>query len=1004
MLKELLVVGSVTATLLFVQPMQGQNQVIAKTSESSPLSLLYINEQPIENNAKHVVEATLDGGCFDNKNNLAFVNFDFEVKYDGKTQNSRWGDGYLASPTHPRQTLMTQKGTDDLISSLSVLPPKGGSSIRLMSDAYSLSDWGRGSGVQYQPIIDKDHPILKLYYAAVLENPKHSEVTITDENKECVQPWMWIYIINKNGNVIECINEKIFPSDLENASDWNKVASDGAGRPALWKDWDSIYIDMSQYVGQIVGVVFEVCDCAQYKYNTSTGLYEKCPTHEQGRLYCSMDCVAKTIEQTCNGANVTLTAPEGYDSYNWNYNGLTTRSISVPSTTAKQYTCALGGKIASMTIKNNEIVCNATGTSVTSTITPLTDEVSETIVKGGSVEIDGHTYTEAGNESKTWTHIRHTSDDECDVVVTVKLTVTKPAEPIHVYYERTIPQGVVFDFYGQDLTAEGEYEKTFKTTTGNDSTVHLKLHIQGETPKVDDEACFHMSTIGTTATASTVAVESNLIKQTGTSQEFFTWDMKIPSTPKRETYLTKEGLDELCPDLSLLPPGESTSVRLASEKYGASDMAKGSAVIFRYTIDANHPYVNIKYAGVLETPGHSIATMSGFKEFAQPYMTIYWTIDGVEMEHRSYFPSDANSVKAWKSFTDRHGNKAIWLDWQSVRLDLSQHVGKTLAIAMEVYDCAEENYDVASEQITLCTHHHLAHGYCHVNCEAKKEECSGVASVAQPICADAENFNINVNFTQGGGSTCDVQFSDAAKAQGFVDMTNVAIAGSGNVQVAIPHSENVRSINQMSYPTPNTYDAVVIAHTTCNVDLQMPVQFSLLYPSSIIVQRWNDVLAITNSTYNGGYNFSRIRWYHEGQEIAGNGEHNSYYYVKGDDSLTLAMGTEYWAELTREGESTGICTCHFIPEHKEGVATRTQLANVEVQSVARRDGTRRLELITEESGTYSLYDVCGRAIQSGYFGKEYGIMEISVPTTGNIFIMKLVTNSGQQDSKKLMIY
>ncbi|MBD5392512.1 T9SS type A sorting domain-containing protein [bacterium] len=54
--------------------------------------------------------------------------------------------------------------------------------------------------------------------------------------------------------------------------------------------------------------------------------------------------------------------------------------------------------------------------------------------------------------------------------------------------------------------------------------------------------------------------------------------------------------------------------------------------------------------------------------------------------------------------------------------------------------------------------------------------------------------------------------------------------------------------------------------------------FEIPYPSDIIVQKWNDVLAVLAPEYNGGYEFSGYQWYKNGEPMEG--ETRPYIYVK----------------------------------------------------------------------------------------------------------------------------
>lgn len=85
------------------------------------------------------------------------------------------------------------------------------------------------------------------------------------------------------------------------------------------------------------------------------------------------------------------------------------------------------------------------------------------------------------------------------------------------------------------------------------------------------------------------------------------------------------------------------------------------------------------------------------------------------------------------------------------------------------------------------------------------------------------------------------------------------------------------------------------------------VRLSALYPSAIVRQKWNDVLAVLNSAHNGGYTFTSYRWYVDGTPI--DGATGSYLYL---DASRLDPNSVYRAELTRP-DGVRLQTCDIIP-------------------------------------------------------------------------------------------
>lgn len=84
---------------------------------------------------------------------------------------------------------------------------------------------------------------------------------------------------------------------------------------------------------------------------------------------------------------------------------------------------------------------------------------------------------------------------------------------------------------------------------------------------------------------------------------------------------------------------------------------------------------------------------------------------------------------------------------------------------------------------------------------------------------------------------------------------------------------------------------------------EVNIPFKVLYPQDLIVQRWEDVLAVKNEDYNGGYQFSAFQWYKNGQPI--NGATSSLLY----EPNGLDLSSSYSVLLTRASDGVSLMTC-----------------------------------------------------------------------------------------------
>lgn len=128
----------------------------------------------------------------------------------------------------------------------------------------------------------------------------------------------------------------------------------------------------------------------------------------------------------------------------------------------------------------------------------------------------------------------------------------------------------------------------------------------------------------------------------------------------------------------------------------------------------------------------------------------------------------------------------------------------------------------------------------------------------------------------------------------------------GNGEIIVPISRTAM---------PNIYNAHISFHDTVkHIDVVLPIQLTINYNKSFIAQRWNDILAVHNSSYQYqdgrlGYEFSAFQWYKNGQLLEG--ENSPYLYVP---ETGLDVNAWYSVELTRTSDGVKLLVCPMQPE------------------------------------------------------------------------------------------
>jgi hypothetical protein len=164
----------------------------------------------------------------------------------------------------------------------------------------------------------------------------------------------------------------------------------------------------------------------------------------------------------------------------------------------------------------------------------------------------------------------------------------------------------------------------------------------------------------------------------------------------------------------------------------------------------------------------------------------------------------------------------------------------------------------------------------------------------------------------------------------------------------------------------------------------------VLYSKEVLVQRWNDLLAVKNSDYNGGnYEFTSFQWYKNGTPIEG--AISSILYE--EDGLDL--DAEYAVLLTREGSDVQLMSCVIdlfdysqVEEDKKVVFSvsnnESSIANVCASSSA------RLRVWTSSGLLYKEFDI------------ENGMNTIYLEK--GFYIFDFISESNQRDIQQIVIY
>lgn len=247
----------------------------------------------------------------------------------------------------------------------------------------------------------------------------------------------------------------------------------------------------------------------------------------------------------------------------------------------------------------------------------------------------------------------------------------------------------------------------------------------------------------------------------------------------------------------------------------------------------------------------------------------------------------------------------------------------------------------------------------------------------EDVCADAPTYEMVVQYDGVRPSHYNLLYSQKAKEQGFKDIVQAPFI-SDTLNLPIPHAT--------PYIRPDYYNVTLeLTNTTCpTVSSEYETQLLIRYPSWIIEQNWQDVVAAKKAQYNGGYHFEAYDWHVNNVSAA---QSKSYLYLP-----SLREGDEVVLYATRQGEDYAIPTCPVIIEAQD---MYTQEYPVPVYPTRLSRADRNITILSSDS-EYYIYDMFGRLIAMGDCRDgEKTLVELP-SISGSYFVMLLDEQQNKQ--------
>lgn len=238
--------------------------------------------------------------------NLGFEQGNF-TNWEGTTWNFSTENPEMTTPPvdgilDRRHTIISDDESYDPATGygLKMIPPGYEYSCRLGDIIYDRSidplytrAWHQN--IRYTLDVDANNAFLVLKFALVLEYA--SDHTVIEE------PRFRFTLYDEFGDTIpDCANYDVYASN-DNVEGFNLY--DRSGDLIMWRDWTTVGVNLTNYIGSTITIEFLTSDCTQTHHFGYGYFVASCQPLDITVGYCTADSIA------------VLTAPEGFEQFTW---------------------------------------------------------------------------------------------------------------------------------------------------------------------------------------------------------------------------------------------------------------------------------------------------------------------------------------------------------------------------------------------------------------------------------------------------------------------------------------------------------------------------------------------------------------------------------------------------------------------------------------------------------------------------------------------------------------
>ena len=234
------------------------------------------------------------------------------------------------------------------------------------------------------------------------------------------------------------------------------------------------------------------------------------------------------------------------------------------------------------------------------------------------------------------------------------------------------------------------------------------------------------------------------------------------------------------------------------------------------------------------------------------------------------------------------------------------------------------------------------------------------------LCADDGNLYVTFTLQAGQYDSLRITFDTPA-------LRDTVIYDPSVTSIAIPYPADI---------TPGHYTATITFYQFCCGRHVERRDIEIRYRSSIVEQKWNDVLSLLAPKYNGGFEFTAFQWYKN--DLPLEGETHSYLYQP------LDFNSDYYVVVTTP-DGSQMATCPIRPVYHEQQSDYPSIVNA----------GQLVPLYMEQPATIWYYTVSGQLYAT--FTLPQGHTSLPTPEQPGTYILRAVDAKGETKAQVMIV-